>query len=299
MTRDLHQEVTDSIVTAIEAGAGKWEMPWHVASDGLPVNATTGAQYHGVNILTLWARAARAGYPTAQWATYQQWLAIGAQVKAGEKGSMIVYAGTFTPKDARAESRTESSDPAKPMHFLKCSAVFNSAQVTGFDAVAPIRPCLAERITAADAFVSATKADIRFGNARAFYAPELDYIGVPDFDAFTPTVSSTATENAYSTLLHELTHWTGHQSRCARDFGKRFGNDAYAAEELVAELGAAFLCADLAITNLPRVDHAQYLAHWLRVLKADKRAIFTAASAATRAVAYLHNPLAHKMAVAA
>lgn len=295
MPRDLHQEITNSIISAIEAGAGKWRMPWHVENAGLPFNATTQAAYHGVNILTLWASAARAGYSTAHWASYQQWLTIGAQVKGGEKGTMIVYAGTYTPKD-KGES---CDDNAKPFHFLKCSSVFNAAQITGFDAVAPTRPCLARRIERADAFVAATKADIRHGNARAFYAPELDYIAMPDFDAFIDTDTATATENAYATLLHELTHWSGHSTRCDRQFGKRFGNDAYAAEELVAELGAAFLCAELSITTAPRADHAQYLAHWLRVLKSDKRAIFTAASAATKAAAFLHNPLTAKIAVAA
>lgn len=298
MPRDLYQEVTSTIIEAIEAGAGQWKMPWHSPNAGLPFNATTKASYNGVNILTLWRQAARKGYATSAWASYQQWQAVGAQVRAGEKGSTIVYAGTFTPKTDKPTESTGDSEP-ETRHFLKCSAVFNAAQVDGWQELAPTRPCLAQRIEHADAFVTATRADIRYGHERAFYSPDLDYVGMPDFAAFLDSDTASATENAYGTLLHELTHWTGHKTRCARDFGKRFGNDDYAAEELVAELGAAFLCAQLSITPKPRADHAQYLSHWLRVLKGDKRAIFTAAAAATKAADYLRGMQAKTESLAA
>lgn len=303
MTRDLYSEVTDNLVAQIEAGAGDWRKPWATqAAAGMPVNACTGHEYRGVNVLSLWGAGAAKGYPTAQWASFKQWIAAGAAVRKGEKGTLIVYAGAFTPKGAEGASGAgDASDVGQPTaeqrtrHFLRCSHVFNVAQVQAIEGSgwtapkAPELPHLASRIDAAEAFVAATRATIRHGGDRAFFAPELDYVGMPERAAFRDTPTSTATENYYSTLLHELTHWTGHASRLAREFGKRFGSDAYAAEELVAELGAAFLCAQLGIAATPRADHAQYLANWLRVLKSDKRAIFTAAARASDASDYLRN----------
>ena len=143
-----------------------------------------------------------------------------------------------------------------------------------------------EPIEAAEAFVAATGANIVHGGSRACYVPRTDNIHMPPRDMFFGTATSSAAEAYASTKLHELTHWTSAETRCNRQLGKRFGDDAYAMEELVAELGAAFLCADLGITDTPRADHAQYLDNWLRVLKADKKAIFTAASKASQAPAF-------------
>ena len=157
----------------------------------------------------------------------------------------------------------------------------------GFN-VEPVGDCPEiEPIDAAEAFVRATGAAIAHGGTRAYYRPSTDTIQLPDRTAFVGTATSTAQESYYSTLLHELTHWTSPEQRCNRTLGKRFGDDAYAMEELVAELGAAFLCAELGITMEARLDHAQYLASWLSVLKADKKAIFTAASGASKAVEFL------------
>jgi antirestriction protein ArdC len=138
-----------------------------------------------------------------------------------------------------------------------------------------------------DGFVARTGAAIVHGGNRACFVPKLDEIHMPPRELFTGSATSSATEAYYSTLLHELVHWTGPAHRCDRDLSGRFGTEAYAMEELVGELGAAFLCAELRIAVEPRADHAQYLAHWLNVLKADKRAIFTAASKAGEAVAFL------------
>jgi len=273
--RDLHQDVTDRIVAAIEAGAGEWRMPWTGQHGGLPFNATTKAKYRGVNVLTLWLTASAAGFPTNEWASYLQWQERGAQVRRGERGSQIVYYGTTTRERENDAGELEETE----IRFLRYSHVFNAAQVDGWQSPAIERPNLATRIEAAERFVSNTGALIRYGLGRAYYSPTQDSIGMPEWAQFLDTPTATATENAYGTLLHELTHWTGHEKRCAREFGKRFGNDAYAAEELVAELGSAFLCAELAITPEPR----------LRVHKADKRAIFTAASKASEAADYLHS----------
>lgn len=278
--RDLYQTVTDTIIRQIEAGAGSWIKPW-VGAD-MPHNATSGHEYRGVNILMLWASAAGNGYTCNEWASYKQWAAAGAQVKKGEKGTMIVYYGTATPKDA-----CEGEEAGKAFRFLKYSHVFNAAQVEGYQPKVAERPSLAQRLEAAEAFVAKTGAVVRFGGARACYVPSRDEIHMPDFAAFTDTMTGTATENAYGTLFHELTHWTGHDKRLAREFGKRFGDERYAIEELVAELGAAFTAARLGIEAEPRADHASYLANWLQVLRNDKRAIFTAAARASEAAEYL------------
>lgn len=295
--RDLYQDVTDNLIRQIEAGASgdEWVMPWSGTRHGLPVNAVTGAAYRGVNIINLWVGATERGYATNAWASYKQWAEKGAQVRKGEKGALVVYYGTTTTRDP-----SENGDEAtREIRFLKHSHVFNAAQVEGYQAPAIERPALASRIEAAEAFVSNTGARIAYGHTRAAYAPSVDQIIMPDAERFKATAASTATENFYSTLLHELTHWTGHEKRCAREFGKRFGDQAYAAEELVAELGAAFLCAQLGIAAEPRADHAHYLAHWLQLLKSDKKAIFTAASKASAAVDYLASCTAQPDAIAA
>jgi antirestriction protein ArdC len=138
-----------------------------------------------------------------------------------------------------------------------------------------------ERIAHAEEFFNRIGADLRHGGNRAFYTFNDDYIQMPPFAAFNDNVSY------YSILAHEHTHWTAKESRCDRQLGKRFGDHAYAAEELIAELGAAFTCAHLGLSAEPREDHAQYLASWLKVLKADSRAIFTAASKAQQATDWM------------
>lgn len=286
MSRDLYTEVTAKVVAAIEAGAadGSWQMPWIAAGKfGNPVNMTTGAAYRGVNILMLSMAGASAGYPVNQWASYQQWAGRGGQVRKGERGTMIVYAGSLSVRDPSEGGE----DAAKSIRFLKHSSVFNVSQVDGVTVPAVERPCEAERVAAADALVTGTGAVVRSGFDRAYYSPSQDFIAMPDSDQFKAAGDRSATESYYGTLLHELTHWTGAEKRCAREFGKRFGNEAYAAEELVAELGAAFLCGRLGITSEFRMDHARYIASWLKVLKADSRAIFTAAARASDAVDYV------------
>jgi len=283
---DLYQRATDQIITAIESGADgeEWKMPWTGFNNGLPYNATTKAVYRGVNVLMLWGAATGEAYPSNEWSSYKQWQGRGAQVNKGERGTIIVYCGSASREVENETGETEE----KRFRFLKYSTVFNAAQVSGWESPETERPDLAKRIESAESFVANTEAVIRFGGGRALYTHTKDYIAMPDWDQFTDTKTATATENAYGTLLHELTHWTGHERRCDRKFSKRFGDQAYAMEELVAELGAAFLCAKIGITPAPRRDHAQYIARWLRTMKADKRAIFTAASKASDAVDFLN-----------
>ncbi len=282
---DIHQHITNQIITSIEQGAGDFQLPWHQGGGivSRPTNIASKKAYRGVNIVALWAASQACGFSSGIWGTYRQWSEAGAQVRKGEKSSYVVFYKEL--EFARAEDGADAESETRL--FARATPVFAAEQVEGFN-TEPVgdRPEI-EPIDAADAFVRATGAAIAHGGTRAYYRPSTDSIQLPDRTAFVGTATSTAQESYYSTLLHELTHWTSPEHRCNRTLGKRFGNDAYAMEELVAELGAAFLCADLGITLEPRLDHAQYLTSWLSVLKADKKAIFAAASAASKAVEFL------------
>lgn len=274
---NIYETITSQIIKTIQDGAGSFKMPWHQkVGSGIPTNAITGKMYQGGNIMALWASGMSKGYDSSQWATYKQWATIGAQVRGGEKATAGIYFSTFEKEDS-AGNKTR-------MGFGKAFFLFNAEQVEGFapQESAPLVD-LTQRIANADTIIAATNVIINHGGTRAFFRPSANEIHMPNRDVFIGTATSTPTESYYSTLLHELTHATGHESRLNRIKGKRFGDDAYAFEELIAEIGAAFACARLGITNAPRVDHAQYIAHWLDVLKSDSRAIVTAASEAQKA----------------
>ncbi len=283
---DVHQTITDTIVAAIERGAGEFHLPWHRSARNImrPINVASQKPYRGVNILSLWATADARGYSSGTWGTFRQWRQIGAQVRKGEKAAFVVFYKelqyTAGADDGSAEKETRLCARATP--------VFASEQVDGYsppEIEEPKTPF--QSIQEAEAFVVATSATIVHGGDRAFYRPSTDSIHLPPRSNFRGSPTSSPEESYYATVLHELTHWTSNATRCDRQLGKRFGDQAYAMEELVAELAAAFLCADLGIAAHPREDHAQYLGHWLAVLKADKKAIFTAASRASEAVAFL------------
>jgi len=286
-TRDLYRTVTEQIIAAIEAGAGAYEMPWNPRLCGsatvlLPHNAVGKYAYRGINVLSLWASQQANAYPSAEWASYRQWAAAGAQVRAGEKGTLTVF---FKALDAAGDDGdTEGQDQrtSRRGRFVACAgSVFNAAQVDGYEP-RPMSPLPEiERHAAAEHLIAASGAIIHHGGQRACYIPSKDEIHLP------PPGSFRDAEGYYGVAFHELTHWSGHESRCARDLRNRFGGEAYAAEELIAELGAAFLCAELGISPEPRHDHAQYIADWLKVLRNDTRAIFTAASRASQAAAYM------------
>mgnify|MGYP003386449070 CR=1 FL=1 len=305
---DVHEAITQKIIAAIEAGAGTFEMPWHRPGVAftIPKNASTDNAYRGSNILSLWIEADAKRFEHQVWATYRQYAELGAQVRKGEKGSLIVKYGEWLPKDAKtsnddlkSDTGTDADDGGKRL-FAKAAWVFNIDQVDApadllerlLPAATP-RPDLTTRLAHVDAFIANTRAEFREGGQRAFYRHRDsrghgDFIQMPPRELFTGTATSTPTESFESTRLHELAHWVGAEHRLNRKFGERFGDKDYAFEELVAELSAAFLCAELEITNTPRADHAQYCASWIEVLKGDTKAIFTAASLATRAVEYLN-----------
>ncbi|MEG2497003.1 zincin-like metallopeptidase domain-containing protein, partial [Brevundimonas sp.] len=272
--------VTDAIIRMLEAGTKPWQKGWKDGGFNLsvPVNASTGKPYRGINTLLLWGSSEERGYQSNQWLTFNQAKAMGAKVRKGEKSSTIVFY-------SQLERENEAGDEIK-IPFLKSFSVFNLAQIDDLPdhLIVPVTVDLIdtkERIAKADAWAANIGADIRHGGNRAFYRSSDDFIQMPEFSAFHDS------EGYYATLAHELTHWSGIESRLNREFGKKFGDAAYAFEELVAELSAAFTCAKLGISDEPRDDHASYLASWLKVLKADKRAIFTAASKAQQACDYL------------
>lgn len=281
---DLHTRVTLEIIRAIEAGETEYEMPWHrKAGGGFPRNAATGNAYHGVNTLSLWAAGECAGYALPYWATFRQWTALGAQVRRGEHAARVVFYCPETPP--RADEAAEKGHRWRPV--LRASFVFNAAQVDGWEAPQVEEVDRTERLQRVDQFIESLGAEILYGGDQAGYSHRLDRIYMPRREAFVDRKSCSATEGFYSVLLHEHIHWSGSQSRLNRDLSGRFGDHAYAMEELIAELGAAFLCAELGIGVQPRRDHAGYVADWLAVLRQQKSAIFTAASAATTACRYL------------
>lgn len=282
---DLHQRITNQIVAAIEAGAGDYQMPWNPKlctgpAIGLPHNPVGHYAYHGINIVALWASQQHNAYDTAEWATFRQWQAAGAQVRKGEKGTLTV----FFKASGSGQQSAESNQQELRRHFIaKAAYVFNAAQVDGFNPSAPPELTRIDRHAAAEIFINASKASIYHDSRQACYISSKDEIHLPPDGAFKDA------QGYYSVALHELVHWSGHASRCNRELRNRFGTEAYAAEELIAELGAAFLCAELGISPEPRIDHARYIESWLRILKDDKRAIFTAATKANQAVLYLQS----------
>ena len=277
-----HEIVTAHIVAAIEAGAPTFQMPWiRGAAAGAPVNVASRKAYRGINTLMLWGAGMQ--YTSSTWGTFKQWKDKGASVRKGEKGTPVVF---FKKLDVTKEN-AQGEQEQRQLALIRHSFVFNADQVDGYEAPEAPEPRqdLTERLANVDRFCTNTGARIEHGGAAAFYRPSTDHIQMPPRELFTGTDTSTATESYYSTLLHELTHWTGNRHRLDRlELKSRKG---YAFEELVAELGAAMLCQSLEITPEPRPDHAAYLASWLEALKNDDRAIFKAAAEAQKACDYL------------
>lgn len=278
----VYQKITDQVIAALEAGALTFEMPWH-RGNPRPVNIASGKPYRGVNTVALWVAQHIHGYATGTWGTYKQWNAQGAQVRKGERSTTVVFY-----KDVERPVEDDGETPSKRSFVATASWVFNADQVAGYTApdACPLVD-KTQRLKQVEAFVAATAAHIEEKGQRACYHLTQDTIYMPPRALFTGSSTSSATESYYSTLFHELTHWTGHPARLKRELMNRFGEAAYALEELVAELGAAFLCADLGISLTPRPDHAAYIQGWLTALKQDQRAIFTAASKASAASDYL------------
>lgn len=279
---NIFQQITDRIVAQLEAGVRPWSKPWTSAqvSGGLPVNAE-GRPYRGANVFNLWMEAAEKGYNSPIWLTFNKAKELGGSVRKGEKGAQVF----FWLFEKKADPETGEM---KDRVTYRVYTVFNLDQTD--EVKLPKKMQIAvepkadpERIADAEAVIKATGATVRYGGCSAHYVPSQDFVAMPvaaDFNSI---------DDYYSTHFHELGHWTGHATRLDRKFGKRFGDDTYAAEELVAELTAAFICATVGIASVERDDHAAYIGHWLKVLKDDPRAFSEAASKAQKAADFILN----------
>ncbi|RSU71463.1 antirestriction protein ArdC [Sphingomonas sp. S-NIH.Pt3_0716] len=281
--QSIYGEVTSRIIAELEAGHLPWVKPWDCSACPctMPQNAVTGRRYSGINILILWATVIERGFTGQRWLTYRQAEAAGGHVRKGEKGSVICYADRFIPK-AEEERAGQEDREARTIAFLKRFTVFNVDQCEGLPedlSHVPYLPGPLVSIAEADSLIRNSGADFRIGGGEAYYSPSGDYVAVPPQAAFHEPI------NWFRTALHEMGHWTGHRSRLARDQSGGFGTALYAKEELVAEMASAFTCASLGI--VPTVRHSDYIASWLAVLREDERAIFKAASAASKAADYL------------
>ncbi len=276
-TFDIYRQVTNQILEAMDQAQGQGRRLWD-SQPSLPLNLATGAPYSGMNILILWSAAIARGYRSPHWLTYKQAEAMGGQVRKGEHGTHCVFYKPWESTETNSETgETETTRGA----VLKSFRVFNLDQIDGIEAPAPeARPAF-EILADAETLLQRTPAPIREGGPSACYIPSADEIHMPARETFI------SPEAFYSVAYHEATHATGHKTRLDRNLSGRFGDEAYAMEELIAELGAAFLCAEIGILPTTREDHAHYLAHWVRVMRGDRKAIFTAAAAASRAAAYI------------
>src|SRR5438067_2885208 len=246
--RDVYANVTAQIINAIAQGVSNWHMPWHTSGKFAfsPINVTSKKPYRGINTLCLWAAAQAKGYEGGEWGTYNQWQERGAQVRRGERATMVVFwkfANSSAEVQDDGEEHTVSSSR---LLFTRGYSVFNSAQVDGYTAKADNDTPIEQRIEHAELFFRAINARVPHQGNRAFYSPADDSITLPPFAAFfTPT-------DYYSTRAHETGHWTARADRCNRELGKRFGDNAYSIEELIAELTAAFTLAHLGLSSEPR-----------------------------------------------
>jgi antirestriction protein ArdC len=288
---DVYSRVTAEIIAAIEQGTGEWRAPWfhNGTSIARPTNIASGKRYRGINTLALWAAGFAAGYGDGLWGTYKQWQDAGAQVREGERSTTVVL---WKKIQVSPQTDNEDDDDGHRRMFARAFSVFNIAQVDGYER--PVTPALpgAERLAHAEAFIANLGVKTVFGGSEAYYRPSADTVFMPPFPSFRDAVSF------YGVWLHENGHATGAKHRLDRDLSERFGSAAYAAEECCVEILSGVVLADLGIAHHPRPDHAAYVASWLKVLKDDPKAIFTAASKAQQAADWMHaqQPQAEEMA---
>lgn len=279
--RDVHQETTDKILAQMEKGTLPWQRPWTSnASFELPRNGTTDRPYHGINIPLLWIATDENGFESNEWGSFNQWSQRNEKISKGSKGTQIIYFDVL---------KREQDEEIKEIPYIKTSVVFNRCQLQGYKPQPREERPLIERLEQADHYILNTGAMIYHdGGNRAFYNRLTDDIHLPQREDFT------STEALYSVTLHELTHWTGAPQRLNRTKGKKFGDKEYCWEELVAEQGAAYGCANLKISNEPRPETAAYLEHFIQLLKENKTAIISSAAEADKAVCYM-DELQHKV----
>ena len=286
---DHHLEVVAKIRDQLAKGVLPWHRPWQVGGGSAvekPLREC-GTAYQGINIILLWTAALEAGYGSSYWMTYRQAQRRGGQVRRGESATRVFFAKPITVREKReteqAESSANADEERKRIYLRKAYAVFNADQIEGLPArfeSGRVDEGTKEEPYPLESWFSNLDVPIRTGGSLAFYSPAEDRIQMPPRPAFE------SADLYFATLCHEAVHATGAKHRLDRQFGQR-GTSAYAFEELVAELGSAFLCADLGIESSPRDDHAAYIGHWLKLLDDQPNALFAAGTKAEQAVAYL------------
>lgn len=281
---DIYTRVTAEIIAALEHGAGEWLAPWFHdgAHAARPTNVASGKRYRGINTVALWVAAMTSGYSDGLWGTYRQWQAAGAQVRKGERSTTVVLWKQIASREETKAEDDGKDDGGRARMVARAFAVFNLAQVDGYER--PLTPCLpeSERLAHAEAFIANLGIRTVFGGSEAFYRPSVDTVFMPEFAQFRDAASF------YGVWLHEHGHASGAKHRLDRDLSGRFGSQAYAAEECCVEILSGLVLADLGIAHHPRPDHAAYIASWLKVMAADPRAIFTAAGKAQQAADWMH-----------
>ena len=277
MQNTIYQEVTDQIIQELEKGAAPWIKPWK-SDNSVEKNIVSKQEYNGINRLILGMMTHFKGYQSPFYGSFKQWQDLGGTVKKGEKGTKIVFYKPVSQEKINSNGDVEKSAYA----CLKTYYVFNADQVEGIEITKPVvEPRVYNPAPALDDRILKTGANIKHGGGAAFFSPMGDFIGMPNRDTFQDDSSY------YATILHELTHWSGAKSRLDRDMGGKFGSSKYAFEELVAELGAAFLCQDYQIQG--ELRHAGYIKNWLTCLKENNQAIFKAAALAQKAADYINS----------
>lgn len=283
-SREIAREVTNAIVSRLEAGTTPWTRSWSLTGEGGRPLRHEGTAYNGINCLWLWTIADARGYRSRYWMTARQADELGARVRRKADPSMSIYASSFRKA---GQPRLMGEATGQLIRFLRHYIVYNADEIEGLPDyyyardVPPTPSLLSQRQDAIDAFFAAIPARVRHGGDEAYYSPIGDYIQLPRPGSF-------KSGDAYaSTRGHESAHWSGNKDRLNRTFGKRFGDDAYCIEELCAELTASYICAELGLPTELHDSHASYLAHWVRVLRADHSAIFTASAKAEQAFNYL------------
>jgi antirestriction protein ArdC len=277
---DVYSRITSEIIQAIEHGPGEWRAPWHHNGTSIarPTNLGSGKRYRGINTVALWVAAMNGSYIEGLWGTYRQWGAAGAQVRKGERATTVVF---WKQIEAGDEDMPDEEEGGRVKMFARAFSVFNLAQVDGYAAPAVASLPEADRHAHAEAFISKLGVETIVGGSEAFYRPSTDAVHMPPFDCFRDPASF------YGVWLHENGHASGAKHRLDRDLSGRFGSASYAAEECCVEILSGLILADLGLAHHPRPDHAAYIATWLKVLKGDPRAIFTAASKAQQAADWM------------
>lgn len=275
------EQITNAIIERLEAGVKPWVRPWNGGRVSRPLR-WNGIPYQGVNTFWLWLVGDARGYASPHWMTYRQCAELGGQVRRGERSQFAIFYKAYT---RTVDDRDSGGERDETRRVLRAYPVFNADQTDGLPArfapTAPPLPSAAERSQELEAIFDAIGANTRHTGDRAYYEPVVDRITMPPITAFTDA------ESYYAVRAHECAHWSGHGSRLARDLGTRFGSESYAAEELVAEMTSAILGSELGLPVEHLDHHASYIESWLKVLRADSRAILAVAARADEAARYL------------